>query len=171
MAVSGSISLKINATETKTNDFGTPLWTGAISHVMNFANGTGANQFDLVWMDERTLASNTAEDIDLAGVLSSPLGTSVASAEGVMIVVINAPKSGTANTTALTIGGDTNSYEGSWITADATLTIQPGGMFLIASPNTTGLGAVTAGTGDILQIANASGASNTYQVAVFARSA
>lgn len=171
MAVSGSLSLKISATESKTNDFGVPSWAGTMSHVLNLANGTGANQFDLVWMDERTLASNTAEDLDLAGVLTSPMGTSIAGVEGVMIVVVNAPKSGAANTTALTIGGDTNGYEGSWLSADGTITVGPGGVFLIASPNASGLGTITAGTGDILQISNASGASNTYQIAVFARSA
>ena len=171
MAASGSISLKIAASETKTNDFGTPAWAGTLSHVINLTNGTGANQFDLVFVDERTLASNTAEDIDLAGALTSPLSTAIAAAEAVMIVVINAPKTGAANTTALTIGGDANGFEGSWIVADGAITVGPGGVFLIASPNATGLGTVVADTGDLLQISNAAGASNTYQIAVFARSA
>ena len=42
---------------------------------------------------------------------------------------------------------------------------------MILAPDATGIGAVVAGTGDILTIVNSAGASNTYQILVLGRSA
>ena len=42
---------------------------------------------------------------------------------------------------------------------------------MLFSGDAAGIGAVTAGTGDILRIANSSGASATYQIGIVGRSA
>ena len=42
---------------------------------------------------------------------------------------------------------------------------------MLAAGDAAGLGAVTAGTGDILRIANSSGATAKFQIAILARSA
>lgn len=172
MASSGSIDLKINATESSTNDFGNPTWAGALSHAFSLADGTAANQFDLVFADERTIASASNDDLDLSGVLTTPMGTTITAAEAVMIVIANKQKDGTANTTDLTIGGGSNPFTGFLGGTTPTVgPIKPGGFFAIGSPDAAGIGTITAATADILRISNSSGATNTYQIFIFARTA
>ncbi|MFO1126371.1 MAG: hypothetical protein U1E25_14580 [Methylocystis sp.] len=55
-------------------------------------------------MAERTVASATNDDIDLAGVLTDALSVTITAAELIALVIINKQKDGTANTTNLTIG-------------------------------------------------------------------
>lgn len=86
--------------------------------------------------------------------------------------IINASRSGVANTTALTIGGGSNPVVGFLGGTTPTIgPIRPGGFVFIACPDAAGIGAVTAGTGDILRIANASGAAAVYQIAILGRTA
>ena len=171
MATAGTISLKVTASESGTNDYGTPSWVGTLESALTLTSGTGLNQFDKVFFDERTVASATNDDIDLQGALTTPIGATFLPVEIVAIAIVNKPKLDTtvANTTNLTIGG------GSAATivglGTALPAIAPGGMFMIVSPSTSGISAVTATTADILRVANSSGASATYQIAVFGRSA
>lgn len=171
MAAGGSVSLKISASELKSGvSVGAAQWSGVLQHVLNFGNGTTANNIDLVYVAERTVSTGANDDIDLTGVLSSAVGTAFNAAEIVLIAIINKPESG-VNTTALTVGNGTNAFEG-FVSAAGTLgPIRPGGILLLVNPDATGLGTVAAGTDDILRVTNASGASNTYQIAIFGRSA
>lgn len=173
MAVTGNIALTVKGTQTGTAVLGkSPSWNSTLTHALAFTDGTTANKIDLLYMAERTVASATNDDIDLAGVLTDPLGNTLTNAELVSVVVINQARDGTANTTNLTIGGGTNAFEGFvGATGDTIGPVRPGGMFVICNPDASGLGTVTAGTADILRVANSSGASNTYQVAIFGRSA
>ncbi len=167
MAVGASIAMKLSASESKSGvTVGNALWSGVIDYALNLTNGTAANQFDLVYVAERTVSSASNDDIDVAGSLSSAIGTSIAAAEIVGIVIVNKPESG-ANTTSLTIGGSTNGIPGYTSAVEA---ISPGGIFMAISPDASGLATVTADTGDILRVTNGSGASNTFQVAILARS-
>lgn len=173
MASQGSINLKIAASESSSNDFANPNWAANISHALNFTDGTTAGKFDLVYFDERSVATGANDDIDLSGVLSTALGTSFLGAEGVMFAIINKPidPAATQNTTALTVGNGSNPFEG-WISTAGTVgPIGPGAFFVIGSTDASGIGTITAGTGDILRVANAAGATAVYQFAVFARTA
>lgn len=168
MAVGASIAMKLAASESKSGvTVGNALWSGTINYALNLTNGTTANKFDLIYVAERTVASATDDDVDVAGALSSALGTSLASAEIVGFIIVNKPESG-ANTTSLTIGGSSNGIPGYTSAVEA---ISPGGIFMVISPDAAGIATVTAGTGDILRVTNGSGASNTYQIAILARSA
>lgn len=149
-----------------------PFWSAVMSLTQSFASGTTANKIDIVYMAERTVATATNDDIDLAGVLADALGTTITAAELVGIFIVNEQLDGTDNTTNLTIGGGTNPFTGIWgATGDTIGPVTPGGCFLIMNPNAAGLGTVTASTGDILRIANSSGATNKYKIAILARSA
>lgn len=171
MTTTANINFKLTANESGTSDFSGPNWGGAISYLKNLTNGTTADKIDLVFFDQRTVASATNDDIDLTGSLSTGIGTAFNAAEIVGFVVINAPISGAANTTDLTIGNGTNAWEG-FISSGGTIgPISPGGIAFIINPDADGLGSVTAGTGDILRVANSSGASATYQIGILARSA
>ena len=174
MGLTAEITARVKARQTGSNDFGGPDFAPAVELLMQLTNGTAAHQADLLYADERTVASATNDDIDLAGVLTSAFGAVITNAELVAVMIVNKPRAdgAAANTTNLTIGVGTNPFLG--FVGGTTPTIgplRPGGVFLIASPDAAGIGTVAAGTGDILRIANSSGAANTYQIVIIGRSA
>ncbi len=172
MPLETTLKVSLSAKQTGANDFGAPLFTPTVAALIELATGTLANQADLVFADERTVASASNDDLDLAGVLANALGGTLAFVEIVAIMVVNKPKSGVANTTNLTIGAGTNPFLGFLGGTTPTLgPIRPGGVFLLASPADVGIGTVTAGTADILRIANSAGAPATYQIIIIGRSA
>lgn len=172
MPLETTLKASLRARQTGTNDFGTPLFTPEIAALIELANGTGVAQADLIFVDERTVASASNDDLDLAGVLANALGGTLTFVEIVAIIIINAPKSGAANTTNLTIGGGTNPFVGFLGGTTPTIgPIRPGGFVMLGAPADVGIGTVTAGTGDILRIANSSGAGATYQIGIVGRSA
>lgn len=168
MAVN-SVELSINfrGNISGANDQGAPIWVPSVSKIIQLAGGTLADQADIVWTDTRTVASAANDDLDLSGVLQTPFGATVALVKVVGIMIVAAR----ANTTNLTIGGGTNSWTGMWLAAGDGIVIPPGGVFVNAAPALAGLGSVVAGTGDILRIANGSGAAATYDIAIVGRSA
>lgn len=169
MSVAAKLNVSLEFSQTETAVLGqSPSWASSISLVQQFTDGTTANKVDLIYAGERTVASSTNDDIDVAGSLTDQFGNTITMAEIVGIIVINKQKDGTANTTDLTIGGGSNTLPGF---SSAVGTIGPGGMFIIMTPDAGGQETVTAGTGDILRIANGSGASNTYQITILGRSA
>lgn len=172
MPLTAKIKASIEAIETGTNDYGTPRFTPQVSHVIELINGTVADAADRIFVDERTVASATNDDIDLAGVLVGALGSTITFVEIVAILIINRSKAGVANTTNLTIGVGTNPFVGFLGGTTPTIgPIRPGGFVMIGCPADVGIGTVTAGTADILRIANSSGAAATYQIAIIGRSA
>ncbi len=169
MPVAASIRAALSFSQSGAESFaGGPNWAGAMEKVVSLLNGTGANQFDLGYMKERTIASASNDDIDIAGVLTDPLGATITAAKLVALLIINEAKDGVQNTTNLTIGGGLNTVPGF---ANALAPIGPGGILLLASPGASGLATVTAGTGDIIRVANSSGAQAKYLIAALARSA
>ena len=172
MPLTAKIKASIEAVQTGTNDFGTPLFTPQLSALLELVSGTIANAADLGFVDERTVASATNDDLDLAGVLSNALGGTLTFVEIVAILIVNKSAAGVANTTNLTIGLGSNPFLGFLGGTLPTIgPIRPGGLILLASPADVGIGTVAAGTGDILRVANSSGASATYQIAIIGRSA
>lgn len=170
----GNLTLHLDVAETGDDAYsGGPHWSAALDFTKSLANGVGANQFNLAYFAERTVASDADDDIDLSGVLTSALGISFAAAELVMVMIANLPKpvAGVqgANTTALTIGGGSNPQVAFMAADDIIGPIPPGGIFLLGGFTAAGIGAITAGTGDILRVANAAGAQNKYQICVLGR--
>lgn len=174
MALQTDLQVRFRARQTGSNDYGPQDWAPIIDLAVSFANGVAANQADLLYMDERTVAASTNDDIDLNGVLVGPFGAVLANAELAGLLIINAPKLATAaaNVSALTIGGATNPFLGFLGgTTPSVGPIRPGGFFFLASPDAAGIGTVTPATGDMLRIANGAGGSATYQIAILGRSA
>lgn len=172
MGLTAKIKASVEAIQTGTNDYGAPRFTPQLAEVIELVSGTVAGAADLVFVDERTVASAANDDLDLAGVLTSALGSTITFVEIVAILLINKSKAGVANTTNLTVGVGSNPFLGFLGGTTPTLgPIRPGGVVLLACPADVGIGTVAAGTGDILRIANSSGASATYQIAILGRSA
>lgn len=169
MTVSAKLDLSLSVSLKGANAFADgPYWNGVLSLLQNFSNGTTADKVDLAYVAERTVASATDDDIDLAAVLSDALGSTITAAELVGLLILSKRASGVANTTNLTIGGSTNGVPGF---TSAGHVVKPGGAFLLMNPDATGIATVTASTGDILRVTNGSGASATYQIGILARSA
>jgi hypothetical protein len=174
MPVTAEITAKLKVRQTGSNDFGGPDFSGDMSRVVQLTDGTGENQANIAWMDERTVLTGANDDIDLAGVLTDAFGASVVGAEIVCLFIINKPQSSSAaaNTTNLTVGVGTNPVTGYLGGTTPTLgPIRPGNFAMLAGPNVGGFGVVTAGTGDILRVANSAGASATYQIGILMRTA
>lgn len=167
MAVTGQLSVAFAATTTGTLDLGVPRAPQATAWNVVFANGTGAGQADVLWSDIRTIAASTTENLDLTGTLLDPFGAVVNFARVRMLLVRADP----GNTNNVIVGGAASNAWATWVGAAAhTVTVNPGGIFLVGAPDATGY-AVTAGTGDLLKIANSSsGTAVTYTIALLGAS-
>lgn len=159
------VAVHINATLTQTLDLVTADAPLVQQPFLDLTNGTGANQANVVWSDDRSLATGTTEDIDLVGGgLTDAFGATVAPARLRTVLIV----SSASNTTNLTLFGDANSVP-LLNTAATTVTLKPGGFYLYTDPSTAGT-VVTAGTGDIIQVANAAGATATYRIVILGAS-
>lgn len=166
VVTSAEFKISLNAVITGTNDQGNPLWTPALTKTLQFTNGTIANRFDLLFTDTRSVGSASNDDLDIIDALINGLNEQVQFLKPVGIIIISAA----ANTTVLTVGAGTNPYIAPWIATGDGIKVGPGGVFCLVDPDVTGIGAAVAGTGDILRVANAAGATASYDVAIFGRS-
>ncbi len=152
--LTASVKVAVNATLVGDNDLGSRDYTLSYNKTLSFAHGTGTNQANQIWTDTRQIAASTTEDLDLAGVLVSPLGTTLTFTK-IKAIVIYAYSTNTNN---VVIGGDTNALI-NWVgNANDVINLRPGGFICLTAPDATAYG-VTASTGDILQIANSSSGS------------
>lgn len=171
MALTGTIRAELSGVQSGPNDYG-GQFSPSVLKIINLSDGISEGNADMLFTDVRVVSSASNDDIDLTGVLTDAFGTAFNAAKLVGLIIINGPVSGTANTTDLTIGAGTNPFLGFLGGTTPTVgPIKPGGVFMIASGSADGIGTVVAGTGDILRIANSSGAGASYQIGILARSA
>jgi len=132
------------------------------------ANGTGANQADLVFRDQRTLALSTSENLDLAGSLTDAYGSTITFARIKMVYV----KAASDNGGNIVVGGAAaNTFVGWFANSSDKVNVAGGQMFQVVAPDATGW-AVTAGTADILKVENDDGAAEaTYDIIIVGASA
>lgn len=127
-----------------------------------FTSGAGADQCDLQFHDQRTLSTGANEDLDLAGALADAFGDTLTFARIKGIVVIAAA----GNTTDLTLTAKaTNGVSGLFAALGDGVVIGPDGAFIWITPDASGV-AITASTADLLNMANAAGASATYDIII-----
>ncbi len=129
-----------------------------------FANGTGANQANQLFFDERTIAASSSEELDLAGSLTNAFGETITftKVKGIVIFAL------AANTNNVVVGGAAeHAFAAMFDDAADELVIRPGGLFVLTAPNVDGM-AVGAGASDKLKVANSSsGTGVTYQIAIW----
>jgi len=132
-------------------------------------SGTGANQGDLLFHDQRTLTASSTEDLDLTATIDDPLGNALSFVKLKAIIVIAA----SGNTNNVVVGGATAALAAGEMFSDTTdeVVVHPGGMFALTAPDADGI-AVTATTADLIKVANsAGGTSVTYDVILIGTSA
>jgi hypothetical protein len=141
-------------------DLSIPVQAINSDYSTTFSNGTGANQGNMFWHDQRTTDS-TGESLDLAGGLTSAFGTTITFAVVKGIVI----RASTSNSTNVVISRPANGLVVFAAQGDELAGLKPGGLFVWTDPSAAGL-TVTAGTGDLLKVAASSG-SVTYDVAIW----
>lgn len=142
-------------------DLGTdPTYNFKGGTTLNLTNGTGANQADKVFADQRTINASTTEDLDVsAGALTDSFGVTFTITELKVLMVC----ASSANTNNVVLGGDANSVP-FLSTAATTVSIKPGGCFMFTDPSAAGT-TVTNATGDVIQVANSgAGTTVTYDI-------
>lgn len=148
-------------------DLGTPADLFTKRARTAFADGTGANAADRMFHDQRTIAASGTEDLDLAGSLSSPFGATLTFVELRLVLVTAAA----TNTNNVRLSRPASNGVPLFLAASDGIDVPPGGTFLWACP-ADGKVTVTAGTGDLLTVANSSsGTAVTYDIVIIGTSA
>lgn len=167
MALTSRVAVELAARLTGTADFGAPVSEPRFSQQVSLASGTGAGQADRVWADRRTLAASASEDLDLTGTLVDALGATLTLARVKALYVA----ASASNTNDVVLGGAASSAWSALLGATGTVTVKPGGVLLVVAPGATAY-PVTAGTGDLLKVANSgAGSSVTYDICIVGSSA
>ena len=128
-----------------------------------FTDGAGANQAQKLFTDQRTLAASANESLDLSGVLADVFGAAITFTKIKAILV----KAADGNTNDVVLGGAaSNAWVGPFGASTHTVAVKPGGTVMFVAPDANGY-PVTAGTGDLLKVANSAGGSGvTYDIVI-----
>lgn len=156
-----SLSAKLTLTGSLTNtpDLSSVYETIAKTYENLFGNGTGANQINQVWHDQRS-TDTTGEELDLAGGVTSQLSGAALTFAAIKVVVVYASTSNSGNVVVSRPGA--NGLVLFAAASDALAGLKPGGLFVFTDPSAAGL-TVTGGTGDLLKIAASTG-TVTYDI-------
>ena len=163
--VRGSIALSLDLTDAGSGDLGAPKMRVSVSKALALIEGTDAtNKANLLFSDQRTLAASANEDIDLAGALANAFGATITAAEIVAIFISAA--AGNTNNVNVTRPAS-NGFIGPFLAAGDGVSTKPGEWHAFVSQSGW---AVTAATGDLINIANSAGSTPvTYDIVVVGR--
>lgn len=137
----------------------------SVTRALDLANGVAINQANVLFSNTYAITTGATQSLDMAGGgLTDAFGVTWAPARIKCIYI----SSSANNTTNLTILGSANAVP-ILNTAATTVTLTPGGLFFACNPSATAW-AVTAGTGDIVQIVNAAGATANADIVLIGAS-
>lgn len=163
--VRGDIALTLDLTDAVAGDLNAAKSRVSISKILSLLPGTDAtNKANILFSDTRTVAISANENIDLSGALSDAFGASIVAAEIVAIFISAAA----ANVNSVQVTRPaSNGFIGPFLAASDGVAIKPGEYALFVSQSGW---AVTASTGDLLNIANSgAGSSVTYDIVIVGR--
>jgi hypothetical protein len=168
MALTTDISLAIMMALTKALDLSvSPEARPNIKKAIALATGTGANQADKAWFDQRTIAASATDTLDLAGTLTDALGDALTFARIKALYVAAAA----GNTNNVNVVRPASNGVPLFLAAGDGIPVRPGGVFFWVAPDVTGV-AVTAGTGDLVDLINSgAGTSVTADIVIIGASA
>jgi len=165
--LTSTLSLAISATLAEALDLSDRSNPTNYRKSWSLASGTGANQADKIFHDQRTLAASATEDLDLAGVLTDVFGAALTFARIKAVLIHALP----TNTNNVNVTRPATNGVPLFLAAGDGIPVRPGGAFCWISPDATGV-AVTAGTGDLLTLTNSgAGTSVVYDVIIIGASA
>ncbi len=161
MSLSAKLNLLLNIVHTKTLDLDTARDAINLSRGVSLENGTGANQANSIWHDNRTLADAANETIDLHdGSLLNAFGDALVLTKLKAIYIKN-----NSVDACLLIGAAATVQLGLFNVVTDVLKLQPGGELFITAPNDTGI--VTTTNSKLKLAHDGTGTSNlTYDIIV-----
>lgn len=166
MALYTDLTLKLVATLTATADLGTPNFPIDTSTRYIWGSGTGADQADKMFSDNRTLLASATEDLDLAASLADGLGGTITMVKLKALIV----RAAAGNTNNVVLSRPASNGVPLFAAASDAIPVLPGGLFSWVSPG-AGI-TVTPGTGDLVTFTNsAGGTSVAYDVIIIGTSA
>lgn len=161
------VAVEVSGTHVKTLDLGDGAAPFPLQAVLNLLNGTGAAQADLAYFKTRTITASSNEDLDLAGSLTDAYGATLTFARIKAVIIAAA----VGNTNNVRVTRPASNGVPLFLAASDGIDVRPGGFFAWGCSDATGI-AVTAGTGDLINVANSSsGTSVTYTVIIIGASA
>ncbi len=169
MALKSALAISASANLSGTTDLAPVSSTLSFNRAVQLVTGTGAGKADRLFADTRTLAASATEDLDLSGALLDALGGPAAFAR-VKGLIVSASKDNTNN---VVFGAASSNAWATLLNSTGTVTLRPGASaaFIAGVADATGWG-VTAGTGDLLKVANSAGSTSvTYDIVVIGNSA
>lgn len=169
MPMSSALSMAASVGLSKPLDLTSPSDSLSFRRAVQLGDGTAAGKADKVFHDRRQLAASGTEDLDLAGVLLDAFGTAITfvRVKGIFI------SAAAANVNNVVIGAAAANPWATLLNATGTLTLRPGASVgAFAGPADAVAYAVTAGTADLLKVANSgAGTGVTYDVVIVGASA
>ena len=167
MTLTTQVRAGISAKLVGSADFANPVFDLPAHADISILSGAVDGKADLLFSDQRTLAADANEDLDLAGGLLDPLGATLTFVDVVAILLrAAAANANLVNMKPATVSG----FLGPFGDASDVVSVQPGGVALFVAPNAGW--PVTAGTGDLLNIANGGSVTPvTYDIIIVGRSA
>lgn len=163
--VRGDISVRLGLTQAGSNDLGSPKMRVETEELLSLLEGTDTTgKANILFSDQRTIAASSNENIDLSGALTDAFGASIVAAEVVAIFI----KAAAANVNSVQVTRPaSNGFIGPFLATGDGLAIKPGEYALFVSKSGW---AVTAATGDLLNIANSgAGSSVVYDIVIVGR--
>lgn len=169
MALTTKFRLNLTARDDTSIDAGSKTQNHALNVDNDYANGTGAGQANLVFSDTRTLAASGTEDLDLAGTLADAYGATITNVRVKSVAI----KADAGNTNNVVVGAAASNAWATLLNSTGTITLRPGAALGVAAGEADATGwAVTAGTGDLLKVANSGGTTGvTYTIVIVGASA
>jgi hypothetical protein len=158
----GTINFKVNLTQDASVSFGVSRFILDKSFDNSFTTGSGANQIDRLYAKQRTITASSNEDLDFAGSLTDNFGQTITMAR----IKGYCFKAASTNTNNVVITRPASNGVPIFVAASDAISLTPGESTCRVIPSATGI-AVTAGTGDLINVSNSgAGTSVTYDVVV-----
>jgi len=166
MPLTADLHLSVTGRHTGVADLGTPVLPFGLSAALSLTSGTGANQADRVFTDQRTLTASATEDLDLAAVLLDAFGAAITFAKIKAVII----KAADGNVNNVVVSRPAANGVPLFEAASDAIAVKPGGAFVWYCPG-TGV-TVTVATGDLLTITNSGGTTSvTYDIVIIGTSA
>jgi hypothetical protein len=152
-------------------DLSTVSDNAKLEYALSTADGTGADQADKLWHDQRTVNATSNDDLDLTALTNVLFGSTV-TVNFVKVKAILIVNTSTTSGQVLRLGGAgaglafATPFNGS-----ATAVVEVGADSCLMLMNKKDGWTVTPTTGDILRIANPNAAAVTYKIAIIGTSA
>ena len=135
------------------------------TRTLDLANGVAINQANVIYSSTQSITTGATVSLDFAGGgLLDAFGAAVGPAKVKCVYLSASPN----NTTIVTALGDTNNVPILSVKTTS-VALTPGAVFLFCDPSLAAIG-VTAGTGDIVKLVNAAGATASVDVVVLGTS-